>query len=192
MLENGVVQLRPLALNDVEALWPQASEAEIWKYMRGGLQDSPERLQHWVQTALAKRDQGIEYPFVTLDSSSRQIAGSTRFLTIDPPNRSLEIGGTWLGREFRGTAINLNAKYLMLCFAFESLGCVRVQFRTDSRNLRSQQAIEKLGAVREGVFRKDYIFPDGYQRSSVFYSVIDDDWPVVKRTIAARLYALSI
>jgi RimJ/RimL family protein N-acetyltransferase len=99
---------------------------------------------------------------------------------MDSANRSVEIGGTWLGAPFRGTGINRHAKYLMLRYAFEEMGVVRVQFRTDLRNLRSQRAIEQLGAVREGVLRKDFIYADGYQRSSVFYSITEDEWPELR------------
>jgi RimJ/RimL family protein N-acetyltransferase len=104
----------------------------------------------------------------------------TRYMTIEQANRGLEIGGTWYGKAHRRTAVNTECKYLLMRHAFETLGCIRVQLKTDSRNERSQRAIERLGATREGVLRKNMIMPDGYQRSSVMYSVIDDDWPSVK------------
>ncbi len=157
----------------------------MWRYFRTGSLGSPERMQTWIEEAITAREKGIDYPFVTVDRKSGQIAGSTRFRLIDPSNRSVEIGGTWLGASFRGTGINRHAKYLMLRYAFEEMRVIRVQFRTDLRNLRSQRAIEQLGAVREGVLRRDFIYADGYQRSSVFYSIIEDEWPGV--ALALRL-----
>jgi N-acetyltransferase len=186
LLDSQVI-LRPIELADVEGLWPSAQESEIWRYMRFGYLDSPERLRLWVEEAVDARENGKAYPFVTIEAATGRPSGSTRFWCFDAANRSLEIGSTWLGQDFRRTPINTHAKFLMLQFAFESLGCIRVQLRTDSRNERSQRAIERIGAVREGVFRKDFIYPDGYQRSSVFYSVTDDDWPAVKRNLSLKL-----
>ena len=176
-----MVCLRPLAIKDIPDLLPQAAESDIWRYIRGGILDSHERMLAWVEAALCKRDQGTEYPFVIIEKATGLLVGGTRYLSIDTPNGGIEIGGSWLGAAFRRTAINTNAKYLLLCHAFEQLECIRVQLRTDSRNVRSQRAIERLGAVREGILRKDFIYPDGYQRSTVFYSIIDDDWPAAKR-----------
>jgi RimJ/RimL family protein N-acetyltransferase len=187
ILENDHVILRPLEVADVEALRPAAEEPEIWRYMRIGSLDTPERLRAWVEGTVQARSKGTEYPFVTVQRSTGLLAGSTRFWNLDAANRSLEIGSTWLGRDFRRTAINTSAKLLMLKFAFESLQCIRVQLRTDLRNERSQRAIERIGAQREGVFRKDFIYPDGYQRSSVFYSITDEEWPNVKRKLVEML-----
>ncbi len=183
MLENSTVLLRPLALEDVSELWPIASEPAIFQYMRTGILDSPERMEAWVRDALARCERGTDYPFVIVDKASGRLAGATRYLSIDLPNCMVEIGGSWLGGPFRGTGVNTAAKYLLLRHAFEKLDCVRVQFRTDSRNLRSQRAIEKVGAVKEGVLRKDFLFPDGYQRSTIFYSIVDDEWPAVRRRL---------
>ena len=183
VLENDIVRLRPLGIEDIPALLAQAAEAEIWRYMRVGILDSHDRMLAWVEAALLKRDQGTEYPFAIIDKATGQLVGGTRYLNIDTPNGGIEIGGSWLGSAFRRTSINTNAKYLLLRYAFEQLECIRVQLRTDSRNLRSQRAIEHLGAVREGILRKDFIYPDGYQRSTVFYSIIDDDWPAAKQCL---------
>jgi len=184
-LEDEIVTLRPLATHDLRRLLAQAQEDEMWRYFRTGSLGSPERMQTWIEEAITAREKGIDYPFVTVDRKSGQIAGSTRFRLIDPSNRSVEIGGTWLGASFRGTGINRHAKYLMLRYAFEEMRVIRVQFRTDLRNLRSQRAIEQLGAGREGVLRRDFIYADGYQRSSVFYSITEDEWPAVD--LALRL-----
>jgi N-acetyltransferase len=179
-LEDEIVLLRPLAANDLASLLAQSQEDEMWQYFRTGSLRAPERMKAWIEEALQAREKGIDYPFVTVDRQSGQIAGSTRFRLIDAANRSVEIGGTWLGASFRRTGLNRHAKYLMLRYAFEQMGMIRVQFRTDLRNLRSQRAIEQLGAVREGVLRKDFIYADGYQRSSVFYSITEDEWPALK------------
>ena len=179
LLQNEIVALHPLEREHFSGLWTQAQEPDLWSYFRTGPLDQPTRLATWIDQAISARQSGREYPFVILDPLSGHIAGSTRFREIDTASRSLEIGGTWLGKDFRGTAINRNAKLLLLQFAFDSLGAIRVQFRTDIRNARSQRAIEKIGALREGVFRKDFIYEDGYQRSTVFYSITDEDWPRV-------------
>ncbi len=172
--------LRPLSPDDLGGLLAQAQEDEMWQYFRTGSLRAPGRMKVWIEEATEAREKGIDYPFVTVDRQSGQIAGSTRFRLIDSANRSVEIGGTWLGASFRGTGLNRHAKYLMLRYAFEEMRVIRVQFRTDLRNLRSQRAIEQLGAVREGVLRKDFIYADGYQRSSVFYSITEDEWPALK------------
>ena len=105
----------------------------------------------------------------------------TRYLNIETANRAVEIGGTWYAPEFQHTGVNTECKYLLLSHAFEDLGCIRVQFKTDLRNIRSQQAIERIGGVREGVLRNQVILPDGYIRSSVYYSILVEEWPQVKR-----------
>lgn len=152
----------------------------MWSFFRTGPLLDVVRMRQWVEEAIALRERGIDYPFVTRELASGRLAGSTRFRLIDRTNLSLEIGGSWLGREYRGTGMNREAKRLMLEFAFEKLGAIRVQFRTDLRNLRSQRAIEALGATREGVLRKDFIYADGYQRSTVFYSILSEEWPAVR------------
>jgi RimJ/RimL family protein N-acetyltransferase len=113
-------------------------------------------------------------------------------MEITPQHRKLEIGGTWYGVDYQGSGVNAEAKYLLLCYAFEEWRCIRVQIKTDLRNLRSQRAIERLGAVREGVLRNHVILPDGYVRSSVLYSILDTEWSRVKRGLEARLVDLGL
>lgn len=175
-LESERVLLRPLERGDFEKLLEVAQEPEMWQFFRLGSLAERDRMAAWIDESLGLRERGVDYPFVTVDVASGRVAGSTRFRLIDSANRSVEIGGTWLGQEFRGNGLNGEAKRLMLEYAFEVMKVVRVQFRTDLRNLRSQRAIEKLVAVREGVLRKDFIYEDGYQRSSVFYSILDEEW----------------
>lgn len=187
-LEGYGVQLQPLGLQHVPGLWA-ANAADTWTFLPYGNIDSEEKMKGWVEEMLRRKAQGGDFPFAILQSANGQVVGATRYMTISPPNRSLEIGGSWLGLAWRGTGVNSTAKYLLLENAFERLGCLRVQFRTDLRNLRSQRAIERLGATREAALRKYSIMPDGYQRTSVFYSVIDDDWPQVKARLQSLLQA---
>jgi len=181
------VRLAPLCLEHAEVLWPQADDSDVWRYLPYGTIDSPARLRALIAELLARQARGTDLPFTVFDLATGLAAGMTRYLAIDYANRSLEIGSTWYGRAFRRTATNTECKYLLLRHAFESLGCVRVQLKTDVRNERSQRAIERLDAVREGVLRKHMILPDGYLRSSVIYSVVDDEWPAVKAHLEALL-----
>lgn len=186
-LRGRFVRLEPLSLDHAPALWTAGNEPEIWTYMPYAAIDSPDKMRAWVEEMLRRQSKGNDLPFAIVDVASGQAVGATRYMTIERHNRGLEIGGTWLGKAFRGTVANTESKYLLLRHAFEVLGCIRVQFRTDLRNERSQRAIERLGAVREAVLRKYTIMPDGYQRSSVFYSIIDDEWPVVKARLEETL-----
>ena len=139
--------------------------------------------RQWIDEALAAPDQ---LPFAIVEQGKQKVAGSTRYLNIRPEHRSLEIGWTWLGQEWQRTGVNTEVKWLLLRHAFERLGCRRVEFKTDARNLRSQRALERIGATREGVLRKHMIVQDDYSRDSVYFSVIDDDWP----DVAERLQVL--
>lgn len=183
------VKLEPLRVEHAEALWPQADEPEIWRYMPYGEVNSPAKLRAVIEDLLGRQARGTDLCFAVFHCATNAAAGMTRYMTIDRPNRSLEIGGTWYGKAYRRTAMNTECKYLLLRHAFEVLGCIRVQLKTDLRNERSQRAIERLGAAREGVLRKHMIMPDGYPRSSVIYSVIDDEWPTVKARLERMLSA---
>lgn len=174
------VRLEPLSLQHAEPLWPQADELDIWRYMPYGEVNSVTKLRAVIDDLLRRQARGTDLPFAVFDLATGVAAGMTRYMTIDLPNRGVEIGGTWYGQAFRRTATNTECKYLLMRHAFETLGCIRVQLKTDLRNERSQRAIERLGAVREGVLRKNMLMPDGYHRSSVMYSVIDDEWPAVR------------
>jgi RimJ/RimL family protein N-acetyltransferase len=134
---------------------------------------------------------GIFLPFAIIDRATAGAIGSTRYLDISAHDRHVEIGWTWLGKNFWRTPLNTECKYLLLRHAFETLGCIRVSLKTDLRNERSQRAIERLGAVREGVWRRVVIMHDGYQRSSVFYSILDDEWQTVKANSQSRVSSLQ-
>ena len=174
------VRLEPLRAWHAEALFPAANEPDIWRYMPYGVMNSVEKLRTVIEDLLDRQARGTDMCFAVFDMVTDRPIGMTRYLTIDRANRGLEIGGTWYGKAYRRTATNTECKYLLLRHAFETLGCIRVQLRTDVRNVRSQRAIERLGAVREGVFRQHMIMPDGYRRSSVYYSIIEEEWPGVK------------
>jgi N-acetyltransferase len=126
-------------------------------------------------------------PFVVTHLESGRIAGATRYLNIMPHDRGLEIGGTWYGVDSQRTAVNTECKYLLLTHAFESLGCIRVQLKTDSRNERSQKAIERIGAKKEGILRNHMILPDGVIRHSVYYSILESEWGDVKKRLEGML-----
>lgn len=186
-LSGLYVRLIPMEHAHVPELARIGLAAEIWKFMRYGLVDSEDKMRDWVDAILKLQDSGSDLPFTVIHLPTGKIAGATRYLNISSTNRSVEIGGTWYGLEFQRTVVNTEAKYLLLAYAFEKLGCVRVQFKTDTRNERSQRAIERLGAIREGVFRNHMILPDGSLRSSVIYSILADEWPAVKIRLAGLI-----
>lgn len=179
-------KLVPLNREHTQALFEAGNYPEIWTYMPQN-SSSLEDMEEIVEGALAQMVTGAELPFSIVDQMSGKIVGSTRFLDISPANRSLEIGWTWLTPEVWRTRINTECKYLLLKHCFETLGTIRVQLKTDSRNLRSQAAMERIGAIREGVLRKHRILPDGYIRDSVYFSIVDDEWPKVKARLEAML-----
>jgi RimJ/RimL family protein N-acetyltransferase len=175
-----------MEVHHVQELFNIGNNPDIWTYLPVKVQ-SIDDMKHFVDEALRAREQGTEFPFVIFDRDSGKVVGSTRFLNISIPNRNLEIGGTWLSPTIWRTRINTECKYLLLKHCFETLGAIRVQWKTDSRNIRSQQAIERLGAVKEGVFRHHMVMHDGYVRDSVFYSVIDQEWVLVKDKLESML-----
>lgn len=186
-LTGLTVRLEPLSTDHSPDLARVGLEESIWRYMRYGNILSEESLHEWVQELLHLQEKGTDLPFAVIYLESGRAVGCTRYLDIQIIHRSLEIGGTWYGLDYQGTAVNPECKYLLLKHAFETLGCIRVQFKTDARNLRSQRAIEKLGAVKEGTLRNHMITPDGYVRDSVFYSILDREWYQVKAKLELRL-----
>lgn len=181
------VRLEPMTLDHVEPLAEIGVGQDFWDFMVYGKMESVEDMRGWVSDVLARAERGTDLPFVAIHLASGRAAGATRYLNIMPNDRGLEVGGTWYGLEFQRTAVNTECKYLLLKHAFETLGCIRVQLKTDLRNERSQRAIERIGAVKEGVLRNHMILPDGYIRHSVFYSIIDSEWEGVKKRLEAML-----
>jgi N-acetyltransferase len=186
-LVGKLVRLEPLALDHVPELAKVGLDERIWEYMLYGEMRTSQDIHVWVTDMLNRQMHGGDLPFAVVHLPSEVVCGATRFMEIEPEHRKLEIGGTWYGIDYQGTGVNLEAKYLLLQHAFEDLGCIRVQLKTDSRNLRSQRAIERLGAVREGVLRNHMIRSDGVYRDSVIYSIIDTEWPQVRRDLEERL-----
>lgn len=186
-LEGKFVRLEPLTEAHVPALTEIGVGQPFWHFMLYGDMDSVEDMHNWVTDILARAQRGTDLPFVVIHLESGRVAGATRYLNIMPPDRGLEIGGTWYGVEFQRTPVNTECKYLLLRHAFETLGCIRVQLKTDSRNERSQKAIERLGAVKEGILRNHMILPDGRYRHSVYYSILDTEWPGVKMRLEEML-----
>ena len=182
-LEGNAVRLEPLSQVHAQGLYNRGRTTADWMFMpRSNFVDMPDT-RHWIDEALATPAQ---LPFAIVETGKGKAVGSTRYLNIRPAHRSLEIGWTWLGSEWQRTAVNTEAKLLLLTHAFERLGCVRVEFKTDARNERSQQALGRIGATREGVLRNHMITQNNFIRDSVYYSVLDDEWLTVK----ARLEAL--
>ena len=183
ILTGKYVRLEPMTEAHVPGLAAIGLDDSIWKHMLYGEMRSEADMRTWVRGVLS----GSDVPFVAIQLASGRVAGATRYLNIAPEHRGLEIGGTWYGIEFQRTVVNTECKYLLLMHAFETLGCIRVQFKTDSRNVRSQHAIERLGAKHEGVLRNHMILPDGRFRDSVYYSITDKEWLEVKMGLEAMM-----
>jgi N-acetyltransferase len=187
VLEGKYVRLEPMTEEHVPGLAEVGAGQTFWDFMLYGNIKTVEDMHNWVLDILSRAKKGTDLPFVVIHLASGRIAGATRYLNIVPKDRGLEIGGTWYGLEFQRTPVNTECKYLLLRHAFETLGCIRVQLKTDLRNARSQKAIERLGAVKEGVLRNHMILPDGRYRDSVFYSILDTEWPAVKKRLEQML-----
>jgi RimJ/RimL family protein N-acetyltransferase len=142
-----------------------------------------EDVNQYIESTLSRREENVTYPFIIIDKSTHQVAGSTSFGHIQKDNKRLEIGWTWFGRPFRGTGLNKACKYELLKYAFESMEYRRVQFSADIDNLRSQKAILKLGASREGLFRSNYINSQGESRDDVYYSMVYSEWDEIKMRV---------
>ena len=186
-LVGRTVRLVPLSEAHVPGLARVGLDESIWRYMRYGDIRSEADLRGWVTELLHWQAKGSDLPFTVVLIASGQPVGCTRYLNISHDDRSVEIGGTWYGVAYQGSRVNTECKYLLLRYAFENLGCIRVHFKTDLRNERSQRAIERLGAVREGVVRKHMVLPDGTIRSSVLYSILAEEWPQVKERLEAKM-----
>jgi RimJ/RimL family protein N-acetyltransferase len=185
------VRLEPLSSAHYEQLAIAGADPAIWTFT-ATKHHEPGSMQSFIDAALAQSAERKAVPFAFIDIPSETAAGSARLISMDPANRRLEIGNTWIGTNFQRSYINGEAKLLHLWYAFEVLGCRRVEFKTDAANTRSRAAFAKMGAVEEGVFRKHMIYPDGRNRDSVYFSVIDEDWPKVRDNLEGRLgYKMS-
>lgn len=185
-LKGERVKLIPMDLSHVHELFEASQEKDIWTYLPAKV-TTLEQIHEVVAQAIIEREKGTQYPFTIKDLSTNKVVGSTRFLVISPENKSLEIGSTWLNPSVWRTRVNTECKYLLLKHAFEVIQLNRVEIKTDARNLRSQQAIVRLGAKSEGTLRKNRILADGFVRDTVIFSVIAEEWPDVKHTLKGFL-----
>ena len=185
-LQGPRVILRPLQYSDADALLRAAADGELWN-LTVTVVPSASTIDSYLKKALDGRDAGTLMPFVIVLKDSGEVIGSTRFWKIDPLNRKLEIGSSWISARWQKSFVNTEAKYLMLRHAFEVLECVRVQFTTDENNQKSRNAILRLGAQQEGIVRHERIMPDGRKRNSVRFSIIDDEWPQVRQVLEQKL-----
>lgn len=185
-LEGRRVRLEPLSLGHAAELLSAAQDEAIWRFMLDDPRE-PATMRAYVERALEARDAGVALPFAVRHLASGRVVGSTRLGNVDRPNRGVEIGWTWYSPAVQRTAVNTECKLLLLQHAFERLGCVRVELKTDARNERSRAAILRLGATEEGTLRSKVIMPDGYRRDSVYYSVLEREWPAVSARLAGFL-----
>ncbi|MGH9649155.1 MAG: GNAT family N-acetyltransferase [Terriglobales bacterium] len=187
-LEGRFVRLEPLSRAHHAQLCEVGLEEELWRWIPQTVR-TPEEMRAYIEEALGAQAQGIALPFATIDRASGRAIGSTRFGNIDRVNRHVEIGWTWLGLAWQRTAVNTEAKYLMLRHAFETWKCLRVEFKTDSLNERSRAALLRIGAKEEGIFRNHVVTWTGRIRHSVYYSIIDSEWPEVQAHLESKLGA---
>jgi RimJ/RimL family protein N-acetyltransferase len=185
-LEGSHVRLAPLSLAHVDALSEIGLDASLWKWTTAQIETHDE-MRQYVEDALKAQSAGTAIPFVTIEHATGRIVGSTRFGNLDQPNRKVEIGWTWVAPPWQRSAINTEAKYLMLKHAFEVWGCIRVELKTDALNERSRAAILRLGAKQEGIMRNHMITASGRYRDSVYFSIIESEWPGVKAGLEEKL-----
>ncbi|ABS62711.1 conserved hypothetical protein [Parvibaculum lavamentivorans DS-1] len=184
-IENSAVRLEPLAEAHREALAAAAGAAEIWRYMP--YDGAGDGFHRWFDWSLSLNEQQSETIWAVRNLADGAIVGSTRYLNIAAKDLRAEIGGTWYAPAVWGGRVNPACKLMLLGHGFEELGLNRIEFKTDARNLRSQAAIAKLGALREGIFRRHMVLPDGHIRDSVYFSIIREEWPGVKARLEERL-----
>lgn len=185
-LEGKSACLEPLTMDHLEALLRAGADKEIWRYMTSDCA-TREGMREYIETALAWHRAGTALPFATIDRLSGTPIGSTRFANIVPEHKRVEIGWTWISPPFQRTAINTEVKYLMLQFAFEKLGCNRVELKTNANNWQSRNAILRIGAKEEGTLRSHMVNPDGSVRDTVYFSVIAEEWPELKQRLEAMM-----
>jgi len=187
VLEGKHVRLEPLTLEHAEDLTRAGADSGLWRYLPIAPPTSLAKNESWIQQALSDADGGGQIPFAIVETGNGRAVGSTRYLDIQRENRSLEIGWTWIRKPWQRTAVNTECKFLLLRHAFEALGAVRIQLKTDGRNEQSQRAIARIGARREGVLRRNRRLWDGYIRDTVVFSILDSEWPEVKAGLEQRM-----
>ena len=187
ILEGAHVRLEPLDMKHLDDLYEFGCDEDVWRYIPSPAFIERDDARQWIEDSITEMANLRNIVFSIIDLKTGRAAGSTRFLTILPKDRGLEIGYTWLGRPFRRTAINTECKLLLMTHAFENLGAIRMQYKTDQRNKSSQRAIERIGATFEGALRNHMIMTDGFHRTSMYYSVTLEEWPGVKSHLCTLL-----
>jgi len=187
-LDGKSVRLEPLRREHAPLLWEAMKDhaEEIFRWIPYPMR-TEEDSSRFIENVLGEQQRGLSVPFATIDRNSGKMAGSTRYMAIDVANRHVEIGSTWIAPAWQRTAVNTEAKYLMLRHAFESWKCMRVEFKTDSLNEKSRMAILRLGAKEEGTFRNHMVTWNGRIRHSIYFSIIDTEWPEVKSRLESRM-----
>jgi len=186
ILEGVHARMEPLARAHLAELAQVGLDEELWRWIPTPVR-TREEMAAYLETALNEQERGVSLPFAIVDKAAGRAIGSTRYGNIDRTNRRVEIGWTWVARGWQRTAINTEAKYLLLRHAFESLGCMRVELKTDSLNERSRAAILRIGAREEGVFRNHMVTASGRIRHTVYFSIVDSEWLAVKARLEAKL-----
>lgn len=184
-LENNRVKLTPLSLENYTHLTKIGQQENLVQYSPSKV-DTPEGLKAYVQTALDWYNNKTALPFIVFDKKANTYAGTTRYMNINWHNSVLEIGATWIGREFEGTGLNKNIKFLMLQYAFETLKFDKVEFRIDERNIASRKAVEKIGGTFEGLLRKNVLMLDGFKRNTCCYGILKEEWGTIKNSVFAE------
>lgn len=185
-LEGEYVRLEPLSMDHHAGLCESALDEELWRWIPWSV-TTPDEMRKFIELALKLRAEGIALTFATLYKPASCVVGSSRYLNIDSDNRRVEIGATIIGKQWQRTMVNTEAKYLMLRHAFETLGCIRVEFKTDSLNTQSRNALLRIGAKQEGIFRNHIICANGRIRHSVYFSITDEEWHSVKANLEEKL-----
>ena len=185
-LEGNIVRLEPLGMEHLDGLIDIGLEAEIWRWMPIPIQ-SPGEMRAWLEQSIANREEGREMPFATIVRDGDKVVGSSRYMNIEPQHRRLEIGYTWINPRWQRSAVNTEAKLLMLRHAFDTLGALRVEFKTDSLNDKSRAALTGIGAIEEGTMRNHMVTYSGRRRHSVYFSIIEEEWPGTRIGLEGRL-----
>ena len=186
MLEGSHVRLEPLAKAHLAGLAQVGLEEELWRWIPVPVR-TVEEMAAYIETALQEQERGVSLPFALIEKATGRAIGSTRYGNIDRTHRRVEIGWTWVARGWQRTAVNTEAKYLLLKHAFETLACIRVELKTDSLNEKSRAAILRIGAREEGIFRNHMITASGRIRHTVYFSIVDSEWPAVKARLESLL-----
>ena len=185
-LENERVKLSLLDLSNYKHLIPIAQQENLVQYSPSDI-STLEKLKDYVEVAVDQYYHKTAIPFIVFDKAKNVYAGSTRYMNIHWKNKVLEIGSTWIGREFQGTGLNSHMKFLMLTYAFETLNFEKVEFRIDERNIRSRKAVEKLGCKLEGILRKNVYLKDGFKRNTCCYGMLLEEWGIIKESLFKKL-----